>query len=172
MLELRHVRARDVHQWLIALNDSLIDERLHSQMIVLHPKVLQVPPRENERAKVVINRLEQRLCRGQAHTRSVDSLVTTIAVYSVIVSDTAFAGAPKRLDGEDVSFFHTLICLRFGEGNLLVAVDLVAEDVVAGEAADGFDGDRFAVQLDFVAFHGFLDYAADVVDAGVNSGFL
>ena len=172
MLELRHVRARDVHQRLIALNNSLIDERLHAQMIVLDPKVLQVPPGEDERAKVVVNRLEQRLCRSQAHARSVDSLVTTIAIDAVIISDTAFAGASKRLDGEDVALFHTLICLRFGEGNLLVAVNLVAEDVVAGEAADGFHGDRFAVQLDFVAFHGLLDYAADLVDAGIDSGFL
>lgn len=172
MLELRHVRARDVHQRLIALNNPLIDERLHAKMIVLHSKVLQVPPGEDKRPKVVINRFKQRLCRSQAHARSVDSLIATIAVNAVIVSDTAFAGASEGLDGEDVSFLHALIGLSFGEGNLLVAVNLVAEDVVAGEAADGFHGDRFAVQLDFVAFHGFLDDAADLVDAGIDSGFL
>lgn len=172
MLELRHVRTRNFHQRLIALNNSLIDERLHTEMIVLDSKMLQVPPGKDKRAKVLINRLKQRLRRSQANARSVHSLVATVAVDAVVVSDTAFAGASEGLDGEDVSFFHSLIGLRFGEGNLLVAVDLVAEDVVAGEAADGFHGDCLAVQLDFVAFHCFLDNAADFVDAGVDSGFL
>ena len=141
-------------------------------MIVPDSKVLKIAPRENQRPEVLIDSLEQGFRRGHPNARRVDTLIAAIAVDAVILSDPASAGAAKGLDSEDVAFFHSLIGLGFDEGDLLVAVDLVVQDVVAGQATDGFDREGFAFEFYFVAFHCFLDDGADVVDAGVDAGFL
>jgi hypothetical protein len=62
--------------------------------------------------------------------------------------------------------------LGLDEGNLFVAMDFVSQDVMPSDVADRFDGDCLSVELDFVAFHYFLDCLADVIDAGVDTGFL
>jgi len=172
MLKLRNVRPRDIDQRLVALHNTLLDERLHPQVVVLDSKVLEIAPGEDQRAEILVDGLEQGFRRGKTHAGRINALVAPVAVDAVVVSDAASAGAAEGLDGEHVAFFHALVGLRFDKGHLLVAVDFVAEDVVAGQAADGFDGDGFALELDFVAFHCFLDDAADVVDAGVDAGFL
>jgi hypothetical protein len=172
MLKLRNIRSRDVDQRLVALHDTLLDQCLHPKMVVPDSKVLKIAPGEDQRPEIIINGLEQSLRRCHPHAGRVNILVAAVAINAIVISDPAAASAAEGLDGEHISFFHALVCLGFDEGNLLVAVDFVAQDVVAGEAADGFDGEGFPVELDFVAFHCFLDYFADVVDAGVDAGFL
>ena len=102
----------------------------------------------------------------------VGMLTASVAVDADVVSQIGFSCATERFDGEDVAFLHALVGLGLDEGDLLVTVDTVAEDVVAGDVADGFDGDCFAVEFDFVALHYFLDGFTDVVDSGVNACFL
>lgn len=51
-------------------------------------------------------------------------------------------------------------------------MDMVVLDIVAAEVAYRFDGVRFSTDLNFVAFHGFLDGGADVTDAYVDSCIL
>ena len=51
-------------------------------------------------------------------------------------------------------------------------MDLVTKDVVAGDVADRFDGDGFAVKFDFVALHDFLDSGTNMAYAGIDAGFL
>lgn len=172
MLKLRNIRARNIHQRLVVVDNAFRDERLHAKMIVLHTQMLQIASGEHQRPEVLINRLEQSPSRPGSHVRGIDVLDAAIAIDSNIISDASPARAAESFDGENVAFFHALIGHRLDEGDLLVSVDFVAQDVVACEAADCFDGDGLAFQLDFVAFHCFLDDLADVVDAGVDAGFL
>jgi hypothetical protein len=172
MLELRNIRPRYIHQRLVALHNTLLNQRLHPKVVVPDPKMFKIAPREYQRPEILINRLEQSFRRRHPHAGRVDILVAAVAVDAIILSDSTSASAAESLDSEHVAFFHALVRLRFDEGDLLVAVDFVAQDIVASQAADGFDGERFAFELDFVAFHCFLDYLADVVDAGVDAGFL
>ena len=51
-------------------------------------------------------------------------------------------------------------------------MDFVTQDVVACDVADGFYGEGFVVEGDFVAFYYFLDGGADVVDPRVDTSFL
>lgn len=132
MLKLRNIRARDIDQRLVALHNTLLNQRLHPQMIVSDSQVLKVAPREHQRPEILINRLEQSLRRRHPHARRINTLVAAIAVNAVILSDPTPAGAAESLDGENVTFFHSLVRLGFDEGDLLVAVDFVAQDVVAG----------------------------------------
>lgn len=106
--------------------------------------------------------------------RGTDMLVASVAVdtQSHVVPKVGATCGTEGLDGEDVAFFHALGGVGLDEGDLFVAVDLVAEDVVACEAADCADGNGFVVEGDFVAFHCFLDCGADVGDSGVGAGFL
>lgn len=63
----------------------------------------------------------------QAATTGVE--VETVAVHARGVADRAPAGAAEGFDREDVAFFHELVGARLHEGDLLVAVDFVAEDL-------------------------------------------
>lgn len=87
---------------------------------------------------------------------SASVLITPVAINASVLPSRPSAGATKSFNGEDITFFHALVGARLDEGDLLVAVDLVAEDVVPGDAADGFDGEGLAVELDLVALHYFL----------------
>ena len=99
-------------------------------------------------------------------------LIAPVAVNPDVLSGRASAGTAERFDGEDIAFLHALVGSRLDEGDLFVAVDVVAEDIVAGDAADGFDGDSLAVEFDFVALHHFLHYLAHMIHAGVDTSFL
>lgn len=99
-------------------------------------------------------------------------LVATVSIYAYVVFENRFPCGAERFDGEDVAFLHALGSFRLDKGHLFVAMDLVAEDIVAGDVADCFDGYSFVVECYFVRLHYFLDGGADVVDAGVDAGFL
>jgi hypothetical protein len=172
VLELRNIRPRDVDQRLVALHNPLLNQRLHPKMVVLDSKLLKIAPGEHQRPEILIDGLEQSLRRRHSHPGRVDILVAAVAVDAIILSDPAPACASKGLDGENIAFFHALVRLGLDEWNLFVAVDFVAQDVVAGQAANGFDREGFAFDLDFVAFHCFLDHLAYMIDTGVDAGFL
>lgn len=172
MLKLRDIRARNIDQRPIGMNNPIRDKRAHAEMVLLHSNTLQVPPGKDQRPKILVNRLQQRPGGGVMKTRSAGMLVAPVAVDPDVVSEISFAGAAESFDGEDLAFFHALRGRRLDEGDLFGAVDLVAQDVVAGDVADRFDGDGLAVELDFVALHDFLDGRADVVDSGVDASFL
>lgn len=103
---------------------------------------------------------------------SASVLIAPVAVDSYIVSDISFAGAAESFDGEHIAFLHALVGLGLDEGDLFVAMDLVAEDVVACDTTSRSDGNGLSVELDLVALHHFLDGFADVVYPSVNPGFL
>lgn len=172
VLELRNIRARYIHQRLVIIDDTFSDERPHAEMVVLHAKVLKIALGEDQSSEVLINRLKQRLGRHSAGARSIGVLDAAVAVDSDIVSDAGLSCAAEGFDGEDVAFLHALIGMRFHERYLLVAVDFVAENVMACEAADRFHRDSLAFQLDFVALHCLLNHLADAVDTSIDPSFL
>lgn len=51
-------------------------------------------------------------------------------------------------------------------------MDAISENIVAGDVADGFDGDGFAVEFYLIGLHGLLNRGTDVGDTHVDSGFL
>lgn len=175
MLKLRDVRARDIHQRSVGVYEAVRDQRPHPEVVVLHPRdTFQVPPGEDQGPEILVDGLEQRLRGGvmKARRGGTDVLVAPVAVHAHVVPGVAFAGAAEGFDGEDVAFLHALADSGFHEGDLLVAVDAVAQDVVTGDVPDGFHGDGLPAEGDFVAFHHFLDGRADVVHSGVDAGFL
>ena len=138
MLKLRHIRPLHINQRLIALDNPLLDQRLHPQMIVPDAEVLEIPPRKHQRAEIRIDRLQQLPRRRKvAHASRIGALDTPVAVDAQrgIVADAgAPADAAEGFDGEDVAFFHSLVRgVGFGgdEWDLFGAVDSVGEDVVA-----------------------------------------
>lgn len=107
-----------------------------------------------------------------AKTSSAGILIAPVAVDSHIVPEISSASTAKGFDGEHVTFFHPLAGLGLDEGDLFVAVDLVAQDVMASDVLNCFDRDDLSVEFDLVALHHFLDCLADVIDPGIDSGFL
>ena len=60
----------------------------------------------------------------------VDILIATIAIDSDVVSQVSSSSTAEGFDGENVAFFHALSGFAFHERYLLVAMNLVAQDVV------------------------------------------
>lgn len=151
MLKLGHIRTLDIHQRRIRLNHLVGNKRPHSKMIVLHPpgrQALQVPSCEHQSPEILVDGFEQgfggRGCMNET-AGSTSVFVPPVTVHAYPVAHVAFPRRAEGFDGEDVAFFHSLGRLRRDEGDLLGAVDAVAEDVVAGDVPDGFDGDGAVV---------------------------
>lgn len=105
-------------------------------------------------------------------TSSAGMVIAPVAVYSYVISEISFASAAEGFDGEHVAFFHALVGLGLDEGDLFVAMDLVAQDVMASNVPNRFDRDGLSVELEFVALHYFLDCLTDVINPGIDASFL
>jgi hypothetical protein len=70
MFKLRDIRARNIHQWRIGLHDPVLDERMHTKIVVLRSDALKVSAREHQRPEVLIDRFQQRLGRRMMQSRS------------------------------------------------------------------------------------------------------
>ena len=172
MLKLCDIRAGNIDQRSIGLNNATRDERSHAEVVVLHSNALKVTPGEDQGSKVLIDRLQQRLGRGMMKAGSAGMLVAPVAINSYVISDIGFASAAEGFDGEHIAFFHALGASGLDEGDLFVAMDLVAQDVMARDIPNRSDRDRLSVELDFVALHYFLDRLTDVIHTGIDAGFL
>ena len=172
MLKLCDIRARNIDQWSIGLNNAIRDERSHAEVVILHSNALKVTPGEDQSSEVLIDRLQQRLGGGMMKTSSAGMLIAPIAVNSYVISEISFASAAEGFDGEHIAFFHTLGSLGLDEGDLFVTMDLVAQDVMASDVPNRFDRDDLSVELDFVALHCFLDCLTDVINPGIDASFL
>lgn len=172
MLKLCDIRARNIDQRSIGLNNAIRDERSHAEVVILHSNALEVTPGEDQSSEVLIDRLQQRLSGGMMKTSSAGMLIAPVAVNSYVISDITFASAAEGFDGEHIAFFHALGGPGLGEGYLFVAMDLVAQDVMASEVPNRFDRDDLSVELDFVALHYFLDCLTDVIHPGIDASFL
>lgn len=88
------------------------------------------------------------------------------------ISQATSPGTSKGLDGEDLSFFHLSPAGVLHERDLLIAMDLVALDIMSAEVTYGFDWVGFPFQLNLVALHNFLDRGTYLAHACVDTGFL
>lgn len=172
MLELRDIRARNIDQRSIGLNNAIRDQRSHAEVVILHSNALEVAPGEDQSSKVLIDRPQQRLGGGMMKTSSAGMLIASVAVNSYVISDISFASAAEGFDGEHIAFFHALGNSGLDEGDLFAAMDLVAQDVMASDVPNRFDRDDLSVELDFVALHYFLDCLTDVIHPGIDASFL
>jgi hypothetical protein len=172
MLKLCDIRARNIDQRSIGLNNAIRDERSHAKVVILHSNALKVTPGEDQSSEVLIDRLQQRLGGGMMKTSSAGMLIAPVAVNSYVVSEISFASAAEGFDGEHVAFFHALGGSGLDERHLFVAMDLVAQDVMASDVPNRFDRDDLSVELDFVALHYFLDCLTDVIHPGIDASFL
>jgi len=172
MLKLCDIRARNIDQRSIGLNNAIRDERSHAEVVILHSNALKVTPGEDQSSEVLIDRLQQRLGGGMMKTSSAGMLIAPVAVNSYVISDITFASAAEGFDGEHVAFFHALGGSGPDEGDLFVAMNLVAQNVMASDVPNRFDRDNLSVELDFVALHYFLDCLTDVIHPGIDASFL
>ena len=86
-------------------------------------------------------------------TGSAGMLIASVAVNSHVISKISFACAAEGFDGEHVAFFHALGGSGLDKGDLFVAMDLIAQDVMASDVPNRFDRNDLSVKLDFVALH-------------------
>ena len=172
MLKLCDIRARNINQRSIGLNNAIRDERSHAEVVTLHSNALKVTPGEHQSSEVLIDRCQQRLGGGMMETSSAGMLVAPVAVKSYVISDISFASAAEGFDGEHIAFFHALGGSGLDERDLFVAMDLVAQDVMASNVPKRFDRDDPSVELDFVALHYFLDCFTDVIHPRIDASFL
>ena len=172
MLKLCDMRARNIDQRSIGLNNAIRDERSHAELVILHSNALKVTPGEDQSSEVLIDRLQQRLGGGMMKTSSAGMLIAPVAVNSDVISDISFASAAEGFDGEHIAFFHAFGGSGLDEGDLFVAMDLVAQDVMASDVPNRFDRDDLSVELDFIALHYFLDCLTDVIHPRIDASFL
>ena len=172
MLKLCDIRARNIDERPIGLNNAIRDERSHAEVVILHSNALKVTPGEDQSSEVLIDPLQQQLGGGLMKTSSAGMLIAPVSVNSYVISEISFASAAEGFDGEHIAFFHALGGSGLDEGDLFVAMDLVAQDVMASDVPNGFDRDDLSVELDFVAFHYFLDCLTDMIYPGINASFL
>lgn len=159
-------------------------------MIAFHSKTLKVSAAEYQASKIGINSLEERLCRCETQVGTRNVGVSAIAVDSnlfagenegsktlgrlnpyIIVQD-SLAGTSKRLDSEYFSFLHFVLVVVFDERNLLPAMDIVSENIMARDVPDRFDRNGLSGQIDFVALHHFLDGGTNVTYSGIDTSML
>jgi hypothetical protein len=172
MLKLCDIRARNIDQRSIGLNNTIRDERSHAEVVILHSNALKVTPGEDQSSEVLIDCLQQRLGGGMMKTSSAGMLIAPVAVNSYVISDITFASAAEGFDGEHIAFFHALGGLGLDKGDLFIAMNLVAQDVMASDVPNRFDRDDLSVELDFVALHYFLNCLTDVIHPGIDASFL
>jgi len=172
MFKLCDIRARNIDQRSIGLNNAIQDKRFHAEEVILRSDALKVTPGEDQSSEVLIDRLQQRLGGGMMKTSSAGMLIAPIAVNSYVISEISFASAAEGFDSEHLAFFHALGGLGLDEGDLFAAMDLVAQDVMAGDVPNRFDRDDLPVELDFVALHDFLDCLTDMIYPGIDASFL
>lgn len=91
---------------------------------------------------------------------------------SHIVAQIPCAGSPEGFNGIDLSFFHLVWAVVSDKGNLFAAVDVVPQDIMAGDIADSLYGQCLSGNLDFIAFHHLLDCSTDVAHPRVNPSML
>ena len=157
MLKLCDIRARNIDRRSIGVNNAIRDEGSHAEVVILDSVALKVTPGEHQSPEILIDRLQQRLGGGILKTSSAGMLIAPVAVHSNVISDISFAGASEGCNGQDIAFFHALGGFGLDKGDLFVAVDLVAQDVVVSDVPNRFDRDDLSVNLDFVALHYVLD---------------
>lgn len=58
MLKLRDVGSRNIHERRIRLNDTISDERSHTEMVSLYPQPLKVAPGENQSPEILLDGLQ------------------------------------------------------------------------------------------------------------------
>ena len=172
MFKLRNIRASNIDQRPILLDNAVSDERPHAKMIALRSKMLEVTSGEDQGPKVIVDSLQQRLSGGVMEATSPRILVAAVAVHAGVVVEVGFAGAAKGLYRKYVALFHALVGFGLNEGDLFVTMDFVAENVVARDVLHGFDWDGLPIYFHFVALHYFLYHLADVVNPGIDSSFL
>ena len=89
-----------------------------------------------------------------------------------IITNSTTARGSERLNRKDFPFFHLGLVVVPDKRDRFPTVDMVLFDVVGGKATDGFHGVCLAADVDFVAFHGFLDGGAHVTDTDVDASCL
>lgn len=93
-------------------------------------------------------------------------------VQTHIISDEAFAGTAKGLDGKGLAFLHLRLISSFHDRHALATVDTVGVDVVSVQVSDALHRERRPPDLHLVALHHLLNGGANVAHAHVDPRFL
>jgi len=142
-------------------------------MVLPHArKTLKLTPGKYQSAKICINCPQQRLGGRLIENSCANILIAPIAVDTNIVPEMGFACTAKGLNGKDIALFHALIGLGLDKRDLLVSMNAITQDVMTGDVADCFDWDGFAVQLNFIALHDFLNHLTDMIYPGIDTSLL
>lgn len=141
-------------------------------MVALHSQAFKVISGEHDGAEVFIDCLQQRLGSGMVKACRTGVFVASVAIDAYILSGIALASTAKGFNSEHISFFHALSGIGFDEGDLLVAVDFITQDIMPSDTASRSDGNGLSVQFNLVALHDLLYLATDMIHPGIDAGFL
>ena len=132
------------------------------------PQPVQIPSAERQRAKVLVNAAQQRLCARHPQ-RACSTGVAGVVADLEIIAHVALASRAERLNGKRLALFHLGVVGALDDRDRLCAVDAVLANIVTSQVTDSLDGVRGAIDLAFVRLHDFLDRGANVGDAHVDA---
>ena len=89
-----------------------------------------------------------------------------------IIVEESSASASKSFNSKHFSLLHFVSIIVLDKWNLLTAMNLVSQDIMAGDVANRSDREDLSVNLDFVAFHHLLNRGADVTHSCVDASML
>lgn len=93
-------------------------------------------------------------------------------MVTYIFPNIALAGTAECLDGKDLALLHFRLVVALDNGHAFAAVNDVLVNVVTVQVSDTLHRVHGTIELDLVAFHGFLDGGSDITHADVNTSFL
>jgi hypothetical protein len=96
----------------------------------------------------------------------------TLSPSTDLVSQVAAASTAKRLDGKNIAFFHIRLIRVFDERDLLISMNAILFDIVAGDVPDCFHRESLAADIDLITLHDFLDGCTDVTHSHINPSLL
>lgn len=79
---------------------------------------------------------------------------------------------PKGFKSKYLSLLHLGLIVILDERDGLSTMDLIPLDVVPSDVPHRFYRKGFAANLNFIAFHRFLDGSTDIADPDINSSIL
>jgi len=91
---------------------------------------------------------------------------------SYIIPHITLAGATKCFNGKYVAFLHLRLIRVLDEWHLLVSMNTILFDIMAGDVPDCFHRKCLAVDLDLITLHDLLYGRTNVADPCVNPGIL
>lgn len=129
VLVLRRIRSLNVAQWRIRLDSALVAQVLKRHLVLGGARAVQPALAEGERAKVLVDGVQQRLGRRQTQRNVLQVKVAHVMRHVHVVVHDATAGRAERLDGVELVLLHARRFATLDNGHSFAGVDACVGEV-------------------------------------------